>query len=202
MSPRTRKTDEFQHLRICGSCYALYETGRADGRNQQCRCVVREERTWPGFDFNERASLCRCCGMEAMQSGSRWSPYFCRRCETLARKVSIRHRRLVFPIGRHSLMHTWVPAARLPTLAAHGGKPRKLAKTVHAATRAVATGSEGLRQWSAIIVSRHLRHLGLPGGTHLHEYLAAVAKRGTGCTRRAAFAELCEFFNVSPTGAK
>ncbi len=139
--------------------------------------------------------------MEALESGSRWSPYFCRTCQALAKKVSIRHRRLVFPIGRHSLMHTWVPEARLPTLSAHGGNPRKLAKTVHATTIAVATGAEGLRQWSAIIVSRHLRHLGLPGGTHLREYLAAVAGRGTGYTRRAAFAELCAFFNVSRTAA-
>ena len=194
-------TDELQHLRICGSCYALYETERADGMNQQCRCVVRQDSTWPGFDFNERASLCLCCGMEALQSGSRWSPYFCRTCQALAKDVSIRHRRLVFPIGRHSLMHTWVPEARLPTLGAHGGNPRELAKTVHAATIAVVKGTEGLRQWSAVIVSRHLLHLGLPGGTHLHEYLAAVAQRGTGYTRQAAFAELCAFFNVSTTGA-
>ena len=193
--------NELQHLRICGSCYSLYETGRADRRNQRCRCVVREERTWPGFDFNERASLCLCCGMEVLESGSRWSPYFCRTCQALAKKVSIRHRRLVFPIGRHSLMHTWVPEARLPTLGAHRGNPRELAKTVHAATTAVATGTEGLRQWSGVIVSRHLRHLGLPGGTPLREYLAAVAGKGTGYTRRAAFAELCEFFNVSMRGA-
>lgn len=193
--------DELQHLRICGTCYALYETGRPDGMAQRCRCVFGEEDPWPGFDFNERASLCLCCGMEALRSGSRWSPYFCRTCQTLAQDVSIRHRRLVFPIGRHSLMHTWVPDSLPPTLDAHGGRSRELAETVHTATLAVVRGSEGLRRWSAIIVSRHLLHLGLPGGTSLHEYLAAVATKGTGYTRQAAFGELCEFFNVSTMGA-
>src|SRR5688572_25666900 len=123
-------TDELQYLRICGTCHALYETGRPDGMAQRYRCGPRDEERWPRFDYNERASLCLCCGMEALRSGSKWSPYFCNTCQTLAKEVSIRYRRLVFPIGRHSLMHTWVPETRAPTLAAHGGRSRDLAETV------------------------------------------------------------------------
>lgn len=58
-----------------------------------------------------------------------------------------------------------------------------------------------MRQWSAIVVSRHLERLGLPGGAPLVEYLDALTERGTGTTRWAAFAELCEFFAVPTTAA-
>jgi len=191
------RDDELRYLRICGTCYALYETGRPDGLDQRCRCGPSDQEPWPGFDFNERASLCACCGTEALRSGSRWSPYFCHECQLLAMGVSLWCRRLVFPIGRHSLMHTWVPETASPTLAAHRGRPRDLAATVHAAATAVSRGSEGLRQWSAIITTRHLQHLGLPGGTFLSDYLSAVRERGTEPGRCAAFAELCERFSVS-----
>jgi hypothetical protein len=97
-------------------------------------------------------------------------------------------------------MHTWVPGTRPATLAAHGGRPGDLAETVHAATTAGANGSDGLQQWSAIIVSRHLEILRLPGGTCLNDYLNAVNPTRTGLTRWAVFAELCDFFNVSATG--
>lgn len=188
-----------RYLRICATCYGLYERDRPDGMDQRCDCGPRNEERWSGFDFNERARLCVCCGMEVLRSGSRWSPYFCRECQLLAMGVSLWHRSLVFPIGRHSLMHTWVPDTRPPTIAAHRGRSRDLATTVHTAATAVSKGSEGLLQWSAIIVSRHLQHLGLPGGTYLNEYLAAMAKQGTGYTRWSAFAELCEFFNMPTT---
>jgi hypothetical protein len=98
-------------------------------------------------------------------------------------------------------MHTWVPGTRAATLAAHGGRPGDLAETVHAATTAVANVSEGLHQWSAIIVSRHMQTLRLPGGTYLNDYLNVVTPTRTGLTRWAVFAELCDFFNVSATGA-
>lgn len=105
-------TDARAHLCICGTCYALYETERPDGMNQPCRCTPRDEPRWPGHDFNEHALLCLCCGLEVVSSGSRWSSYVCRECQLLAMGVSLWERRLVFPIGRHSMMHTWVPDTR------------------------------------------------------------------------------------------
>ena len=187
-------TNELQYLHVCGTCYALYEAGRPDGMNQRCRCGPHGEARWPGFDFNERACLCACCGTEVLPSGSRFSQYFCRECQLLAMGVSLWERRLVFPIGRHSLMNNFVPASRAPSLAAHGGRARDLAETVLAAVIRIGKGSDGLRQWSAIIVSRQLERLALPGGTPLVEYLDAVTEKGTGTTRWAVFAELCEFF--------
>jgi hypothetical protein len=92
-----------------------------------------------------------------------------------------------------------LPYTQPPTLAEHGGSSRDLAETVHTATSAVAKGSEGLRQWSAMIVSRRAQQLGLPGGTYLNEYLA-IAKTRMGDTRRAVFGELRDFVNVSAAG--
>ncbi len=184
--------NELQYLHVCGTCYALYEAGRPDGMNQRCRCGPQGEAQWPRFDFNERARLCGCCATEVLSSGTRWSPYFCRECQLLAMGVSLWERRLVFPIGRHSLMHTWVPASRAPSLAAHGGRARDLAATVSAALTGISGGSDRLGQWSANMVSRQLARLALPAGTPLLAYLDAVAEKGTGTTRWAVFAELCE----------
>ena len=185
-------------FRICGTCYALYEIGRPDGLNQQCRCSAQTADPWPRFDFNERARLCACCGMEVLASGSRWSPYFCRECQLLAMGVSLWERRLVIPIGRHSMMHTWVPATRGPHPAPTAVARADTAEAVYVAVRAIAGAGDRLHQWSALIVSRHLLHLGLPDGTPLSDYLDAIKETGT--TRWGLFAELCEFLRAPADG--
>ena len=187
-----------QYFRICGTCFRLYETGRPDGQDQRCECSGGDEERWPLVDFNERACLCRCCGTEVLTSGTRWSPFFCRECQLLSMGVSLWERRLVFPIGRHSLMHSWVPDTRKPSLAAHSGNVGRLAETVHGAITSITRGSEGLSEWSAIVVSRHLQRLRLRGGTSLTKYISAVAAEEEGPTRWALFAELCEFMKTAP----
>jgi hypothetical protein len=53
---------------ICSQCYRLYEDGRSDGFNQDCRCRSR----WigkPRFnDLNQNVDLCACCGLEAVET--------------------------------------------------------------------------------------------------------------------------------------
>lgn len=188
---------DYEYLRICGTCFKLYETGRDDNQQQRCDCQPREEGRWPGRDFNERASLCACCGTEVLDSGSRYSPYFCRECQLLAMGVSLWERRLVIPIGRHTMMHTWVPNTRMPSLAAHGGDARRLAETVHGALTAISVSSEPLSRWSAVVVSRHLKRLGLPGGTPVSRYLAANASDEERPTRWGLFAAMCEFISLN-----
>ena len=95
------------------------------------------EKLWPGFDFNERVILCWCCGTKPIRSGGRWSPFFCRECQLMAMGVSLWHQSLVMPIGRHTLMHTFVPETRPSTLAGHEGHVVALAATVHASIKAV-----------------------------------------------------------------
>jgi len=196
-----RYVTEVERLRVCGTCCRLYETGRPDGLNQQCACNPRDVETWPHFDFNERALLCLCCGLRPLRSGSKFSPFFCEDCVTPVMNVSRLCARLVFPIGRHSFMHTWVPGTRTPTLAAHGGDMNALADSVLASLEAIESGSQFVFQWSRLIVSRNLARVGLAGGASLSEYLEAVEQHETELTPSIAFAEMFQFFtNLGTAG--
>jgi hypothetical protein len=192
--------DDYHYLRICATCYELYEEGRPDGQNQHCRCVPRGLATWPRYDFDERALLCRCCGQEALHSGSKWSPFFCDACKPLAMGVSIWHRRLIFPIGRHTIMHTWVPKTPWPSLQAHGGDTTRLGAGVLSSLQAVSKGSDGLWEWYPIIMARNLGQLALDGDVRLQDYLEAVerAESDVLSNRLKAFEGLCEFFQSGP----
>ena len=138
--------EDFQYMRVCAKCFRLNQSNRPGGLNQLCSCRrAARGAAWPGFDFNERARLCSCCGQDVLKSGSRWSPFFCRECQQRAIAVSLWEGRLIFPIGRRSLMHTWVPRTRMPSLAAHGGNSRRLAETVCVAMNGIVGGMRLLR---------------------------------------------------------
>jgi len=191
---------DHQYLRICGTCYDLYDENRPDGMEQHCRCHPREQ-TWPGYDFDERAILCRCCGLEVVRSGSRWSSFFCRECQLLAMGVSIWQRQLVFPIGRHTLMHTWVPKTPASSLATDAGDNAELVEGVYTTVMAVSKGADGLLEWYEVIMLRNLARVGLSGAVLLREYLQAIDREELGVlgTRLEAFEGLCEFFTSAPT---
>jgi hypothetical protein len=186
--------EEYEYLRICGTCFHLFETHRPDGLNQQCSCAAEPARTWAGFDINEHASLCKCCGFDVLDSGSKWSPFFCRECQLVAMGASISARRLIVPIGRHSLMHTWVPRTPASTLAAHGGDADALAHTVFKTMTSVADLSDRLDDWYRVAMARNFERLGVSGGVLVRDYLDAVVREGIGVltTRLAAFDGLCE----------
>jgi hypothetical protein len=96
---------------VCGTCGRLRGPwGRYDGElefEQRCDCRAAEEpvERWPGFDYNTVAELCRCCGLEAVRSGSKWSVWFCRECLDRVSDLNTGAGRCVVPIGRHSLMN-------------------------------------------------------------------------------------------------
>jgi hypothetical protein len=184
------------HLRVCGRCYELFEEGRSDGRNQTCSCAPREEERWPGYDFNERAILCRCCGLDVLFSGSRWAPYFCRHCKPMAMAVSIWNRKLIFPIGRHSMMHMWVPETPEPTLPAHGGDVDTLAESLMASIGGVISGGEVLSKWYPKVMARNFEEMGLAGNVELKRYVEAVVEKESP-NRIQAFEGLCEFYKWS-----
>jgi hypothetical protein len=96
---------------VCTACGELRGAwGRYDGElefEQRCDCHRAEERDerWPGFDHNTVAELCRCCGLEGLKSGSKWSVWFCRDCLDRVKDLNGAAGRCVVPIGRHSLMN-------------------------------------------------------------------------------------------------
>lgn len=191
--------EQLASFRICTTCFHLYETGRPDGEEQRCKCRPVEETRWAFGDFNEHAILCRCCGLNVLPSGSRWHPYFCRECQLLAMGVSVWNRRLVFPIGRHSLMHTWVPNTPSASLSEHRDNVGALVDGVHESLHRVARGSDGLWKWYETIMPRNLEHFGLSGDVSLRDYLEAVAAEVPALSSRLkAFEGLCAFFQSDP----
>jgi hypothetical protein len=190
--------DQYAYLRICPTCFELYERGRPDPDEQRCQCQPVGPR-WSYTEFNQRAILCQCCGFNVLRSGSRWSPFFCWECQLLAMAVSVWNRRLIFPIGRHSLMHTWVPDTPSPSLSDHGNDPEALAESVYTALSGVARGTDGLSQWYRTIMPRNLKTFGLKGDVSLREYIEAVAAEAPAVGNRVeAFEGLCRLFQSDP----
>jgi hypothetical protein len=91
----------YDHIRVCLEHGGLYdhEVDPATGRQQRCHDRVAGE-AWQGFDINEWIRLCDCCLAVPLHSGSRWSPFFCARCQ-----AEIQAAECGIPIGRHSLMN-------------------------------------------------------------------------------------------------
>ena len=97
--------DDLTQWRICRSCLELYEVRRSREQPQLCRCRTQaDEPTWDLFDFNERAHLCECCLGVVLESGSKFSVWFCAECKERIMGFNARFGRTVIPFGRHSLM--------------------------------------------------------------------------------------------------
>jgi hypothetical protein len=86
---------------VCGRCFGLRGPSPG-GLLQRCGCEPSEP--WPGHDLARFVELCRCCALEALPSGSRWSVWFCDECKHRALAFNDAMGRYVIPIGRHSLM--------------------------------------------------------------------------------------------------
>lgn len=159
---------------VCGTCQDIRggPIAEVDGVEvlQLCRCSSTEDhRAQPrAGDLNRAFELCRCCGLEALPSGSRWSVWFCRPCKDQVRALNNRAGRCGVPIGRHSLMNQVVldPFAdvdvSVPTFTGH---------LTSMFERIKVTGS-----WAAAVVELNLEALGLPpdDDVDLDAYLAAV----------------------------
>lgn len=96
---------------VCGRCQRLRggPIGAVGAVTvwQLCACSSTEEhRAQPRVgDHNTAAELCRCCGLELLDSGSKWSVWFCRTCLGRIKKMNQDAGRCLVPIGRHSLMN-------------------------------------------------------------------------------------------------
>jgi hypothetical protein len=70
---------------------------------QLCRCSNLPQESWPGYDVNRVATLCNACGLQQLQSGSRWFKQVCTACETKIHALHHRCGMTVVPIGIHSI---------------------------------------------------------------------------------------------------
>ncbi len=102
---------------VCGTCFELRGPfvwrlrGQEYPHVQECACERNRNadgerpETWRGFDFNMVAQLCQACGSQVLDSGSRFSVWFCSDCKqrVVALNAAVGHP--LVPIGRHSIMH-------------------------------------------------------------------------------------------------
>jgi len=100
------------HHRLCRPCGRIYGdvaskmSGTATpNRRQHCDCQlpVRIERR-PNDDLPDTVTLCRCCGLRPLLSGSRGSVWFCRSCCTAIQTINRACGTYVIPLGRYTLL--------------------------------------------------------------------------------------------------
>jgi hypothetical protein len=171
---------------VCGELRGPWQDYRDVAFHQLCGCERHSgpvPERWPGFDYNTVAELCRCCALEAVKSGSRWSVWFCRPC--LERVSDLNHGagRCVVPIGRHSVMNGvfYRPEGAINPVAVSA-----FADQLGGFFRAVdATGG-----WRRRMVQANLSAIGLP--TDHWPPIAVYLKRTreAGLSREAAFETL------------
>jgi hypothetical protein len=111
-------------LTICRKCLTLYgslvhilsesPTGtiRSGWRYQKCSCMKKEDdkngvkvRLWPGNNFNTSVEFCHCCSKELINTGSKFSSFYCDDCKKLISEHNNQPGNIQIPMGRHSFMN-------------------------------------------------------------------------------------------------
>jgi hypothetical protein len=173
---------ELGGLELCGACRHFrgpWRSTRASAiHEQECACapavrrpgpVVSEDgasKVWPGYDYNEVAELCRCCGLDVLPSGSRWSVWVCEHYKDWVWDFNERVGRCVIPIGRHSMMNGFA----LPgSLARDDALVEQFANDM----RSLVERMNWTDAWARRVVTRNLSACGLASGKDvpLGEYL-------------------------------
>jgi hypothetical protein len=185
-------------MNVCGECGelsgAFVDVADSVERTQRCRCAGDEAReqeaTWLGYDFNRGLELCRCCAGALVNSGSRWSWFFCDACG--------------------DDIHTWnrTSSGDIPFHWEPGGANARGAQALPESARepaggsldgaALARRSHGLAARIAYLDAWRLRRIRDALGkmnerTGLPDYLAAVR---AGAARQELFVELKAHFDA------
>lgn len=187
-------TERIWGATICPVCFAVHGLLEIQGRGrasyeQRCRCQVDVEpqERWPSFDFNTYLELCRCCAIEPLKSGSRWSPFFCRECRDRVVTFNRRHRRWVIPIGRHSMMHGDLLSGDEAAIEEH-------AEHFALRVRGLSTAIDHLDTWTSERVKQNLETLGCAAGQEIDLAWYLTAARQRPLEKQAAFHSLREHF--------
>lgn len=187
-------------LVICKRCSAIRGVVpyRKDGAEQRCDCTPQEVRAaepvWGG-DFNKYAELCRCCGLELLSSGTRYSVWFCDPCKALVRALNHAVGFYLIPIGRHSVMnHIGITQASI--------RNRAAIEQLTADLKGMFGRIEGIEAYARDVVAFNRKALGFTRrhDVKLVDYLARA--RTSDLTVEDAFARLVvRTFLGSPTAA-
>ncbi|MDF0650109.1 MAG: hypothetical protein P0121_01395 [Nitrospira sp.] len=191
------RLDTCSSFKICGVCHTLHGTWRYQHHqlDQHCQCIYRRVRAglqcapapWPVYDFNEVVTLCRCCGAQLLESGSRWSVWFCPECKARVVGLNQRYQRCLIPIGRHSMMNGF-------RLSGSECRNPSAVEQFVLNVRAMQDSTGLLVDWAAAIVSETARARGFPDGMDvtLLDYAHALEQHPV--DKVSAFERLCAYF--------
>jgi hypothetical protein len=193
---------EFQ---VCGTCHELSGPfvwklkGVEYPLVQECACAherrVDGERpeTWRGFDYNTVAELCQACGCQVLDSGSRFSMWFCGACNQRAVDLNAEVGRPVVPIGRHTIMHgVALHASPKPTDTEIEAFVARFGPLVERMKR--------VRDWGHEVVSRNLTAIARENEVSVP--LAAYLGDVTSIDRAARFDAMVTSMTVEGTGQR
>jgi hypothetical protein len=189
---------DFSQMCICGLCFGIAGPWRYLDRApthlliQECTCTKASTRyaTWPRFDFNEAVTLCRCCGLELLRSGSKWSVWFCGACKERVRRLHQEFNVYLIPIGRHSIMGGF---------GLRGDAVRDEAKIEAFATvtRTLFARMDLLEEWANQVVQRNMAAIsGDRTQVPLTDYLTRAYEDSM--TKQEAFTSLIRYFEIAP----
>jgi hypothetical protein len=176
---------------ICGACHEIRADvlgGSGICFEQRCSCQPRRhsEGALRGYDFPTAAELCRCCAGKLLESGSKYSVWFCEPCEHLVRTFNDEAGRCAIPIGRHSLM---IPSG----LPGHGADDGLAMRRFGLAIVSWAKRIDWIQAQAGAATRHNLVVLGLDPGSDvlLSDYLELVSRYdGSGLTSEGAFERL------------
>jgi len=102
-------SENMSSLSFCPKCmqpHGKFKLRWREWVEHRCDCDKHEDPKWSeGMDFNKAYETCYCCGLEIIQTGSRWSTFFCRDCRKAIRKFNDSVGTCVIPLGRHNMMN-------------------------------------------------------------------------------------------------
>jgi len=165
---------------------------------QKCGCVHKNNtrgigEKWPGFDFNEVATLCYCCGRELLNSGSKWSVWFCDECKQRAINLRNNVGWFVIPIGRHSLMNGIAGDLAGKTDEEFINAIKDFSKK----TNTLFDRQDRLVNWGLYTVRKNTKRLGISSegsDVNLSLYLNLCLEINN--TKKEYFKKMCEWFGI------
>jgi hypothetical protein len=172
---------------ICTGCFAL--RGEIGGWRHLCDCDLDAYRT-TGREVPSRGDLpiatelCRCCALELVPSGSRWSRFFCSECHERVVALNQAAHRCVIPIGRHSIMNGifYRPG--------HHTMTHEEATAFYDQLTTFFGQTDATERWARRQTARNIDAVSMrqPGGVSLRTYLRLV--RHASLSKRDAFDEM------------
>lgn len=147
----------------------------------------------PDGQFRNKVELCYCCAAVALQSGFRWSEFFCDICRERVVALNRSYGFAAIPIGRHSMMNA-------VALSGEQAKRPHAVEEFHAAVTSLWDRIERLECWRRSVVRDQIDAMQGAASPYapLSAYLVHVNSHGA--PQSEMFRQLTRYFGVEVDG--